>query len=274
MKTWLITGASRGFGALIAQAAIASGDAVIATARDPSSIADHSRLLKLRLDVTDEAQAREVAASAIAKFGRIDVLVNNAGYGLLGAVEEASRAEVERIFATNVFGLLNVTRAVLPYMRKQRSGHVINMSSVGGYAAAPGWGMYCATKFAIEGISETLSLELAPLGIKATVVEPGIFRTDFLSAQSLSRTAAEIDDYSATVGEVRAFVAAADHQQPGDPKRLADAIVQLAAAATPPTRLALGREALECIEGKHRAVEQELEQWRSVSLSTAFVDAV
>jgi NAD(P)-dependent dehydrogenase (short-subunit alcohol dehydrogenase family) len=271
-KIILITGASRGLGALIMEAALAS-DAVVATARDPSSIADHPRLLKLPLDVTNEAQAREAAARAIEKFGRIDVLVNNAGYGLLGAVEEASAIEVERVFATNVFGLLNVTRAVLPYMRSRRSGHIINMSSIGGYASSQGWGVYCATKFAVEGISEALSIELAPLGIHATVVEPGYFRTDFLSAQSLSSTALRIDDYAGTVGKMRTFAAAVNHQQPGDPRRLAQAIVQLAAARNPPTRLALGSDTVAGIEKKHRDVERELDLWRSVSLSTDFASA-
>jgi NAD(P)-dependent dehydrogenase (short-subunit alcohol dehydrogenase family) len=272
MKTWFITGASRGFGVLIMEAALAR-DAVVATARDPSSIADRPRLLKLPLDVTNEGQARDAAARAIEKFGRIDVLVNNAGYGLLGAVEEASAIEVERIFATNVFGLLNVTRAVLPYMRSRRSGHIINMSSIGGYASPPGWGVYCATKFAVEGISEALSIELAPLGIHATVVEPGYFRTDFLSAQSLSSTAMRLDDYADTVGEMRTFAAAVNHQQPGDPQRLAQAIVQLAAAHKPPTRLALGSDTVARIEQKHRDVERELDLWRAVSLSTDFARA-
>ena len=270
MKTWFITGASRGFGATIMEAVLASGDAVVATARVPSSIADHPRLLKLPLDVTNEGQARDAAVRGIEKFGRIDVLVNNAGYGLLGAVEEASAIEVEREFATNVFGLLNVTRAVLPYMRKRRSGHIINMSSVGGYASYPGWGVYCATKFAVEGISEALSIELGPLGIHATVVEPGYFRTDFLSAQSLSSTAVRIGDYVDTVGKMRTFVTAANHQQPGDPQRLAQAIVQLAAASKPPTRLALGSDTVARIAEKHRDVERELDLWRSVSLSTDF----
>jgi NAD(P)-dependent dehydrogenase (short-subunit alcohol dehydrogenase family) len=270
VKTWFVTGASRGFGALVMQAVLASGDAVIATARDPSSLADHPQLLKLPLDVTNEAQAREAVARGIEKFGRIDVLVNNAGYGLLGAVEEASALEVERVFATNVFGLLNVTRAVLPYMRKRRSGHIINMSSIGGYASYPGWGVYCATKFAVEGISEGLSIELAPLGIHATVVEPGYFRTDFLSARSLSSTAVRIDDYAETVGEMRTFAAAVNQQQPGDPQRLAQVIVQLAAVDKPPTRLALGSETVARIEQKHREVERELDLWRAVSLSTNF----
>ena len=270
MKTWFITGASRGFGALITEAVLKSGDAVVATARDPSSIADHPRLLKLPLDVTNEGQAREAAARGIDEFDRIDVLVNNAGYGLLGAVEEASAVEVERVFATNVFGLLNVTRAVLPYMRNRRSGHIVNMSSIGGYASHPGWGVYCATKFAVEGVSEALSIELAPLGIHATVVEPGYFRTDFLSAQSLSSTAARIDDYADTVGKMRTFAAAVNHQQPGDPQRLAQAIVKLASEKKPPTRLALGSDTVARIEEKNRDVQRELDLWRSVSLSTDF----
>jgi NAD(P)-dependent dehydrogenase (short-subunit alcohol dehydrogenase family) len=272
MKTWLVTGASRGFGALIMEAALGS-DAVVATARDPSSIADHPRLRKLPLDVTNDAQAHDAAARTIEKFGRIDVLVNNAGYGLLGAVEEANANEVERVFATNVFGLLNVTRAVLPYMRSQHSGHIINMSSIGGYASSPGWGIYCATKFAVEGISEALSRELAPLGIHSTVVEPGYFRTDFLSAQSLSSTAGRIDDYADTVGKMRSFAAAVHHQQPGDPQLLAQAIVRLAAAPKPPTRLALGSDTVARIKGKHRDVERELDLWRTVSLSTDFASA-
>jgi NAD(P)-dependent dehydrogenase (short-subunit alcohol dehydrogenase family) len=271
MKTWFITGASRGFGALIMEAALTSGDAVVATARDRSSIADHSRLLRLPLDVTNEGQARDAVATGVEKFGYIDVLVNNAGYGLLGAVEEASAVEVERVFATNVFGLLNVTRAVLPYMRKRRSGHIINISSMSGYAAFSGWGVYGATKFAVEGISEALSAELAPLGIHATVVEPGAFRTDFLSAQSLNSTAMKIDDYAETVGERRASLAGRNGRQPGDPRRLAQAIMQLASKSQPPTRLALGSDTVARIEEKNRQVQAELDLWRSVSLSTDFI---
>jgi NAD(P)-dependent dehydrogenase (short-subunit alcohol dehydrogenase family) len=269
MKTWFITGASRGLGALIMEAALAS-DAVVATARDPSAIPHHPRLLKLPLNVTNEREAGDAAAKAIQEFGRIDVLVNNAGYGLLGAVEEASAVEVERLFATNVFGLLNVTRAVLPYMRSRRSGHIINMSSIGGYASYPGWGIYCATKFAVEGISEALSRELGPLGIHATAVEPGYFRTNFLSAQSLNSTAERIDDYAETVGKMRMFAAAANGHQPGDPDRLAQAIVQLAATRDPPRRLPLGSDTVARIEEKHRDVERELDLWRPVSLSTDF----
>ena len=269
MRTWFITGASRGLGAQIVERAVASGDAVVATARDARSIPDHPGILKLTLDVTKDVHARDAVARAVEAFGRIDVLVNNAGYGLLGAVEEASATEVQRVFDTNVFGLLNVTRAVLPQMRKQRSGHIMNMSSIGGYASYPGWGVYCATKFAVEGISEALSAELSPLGIHVTAVEPGYFRTDFLSAQSLSSTK-RINDYEDTAGKMRAIATGAHHRQPGDPRRLAQAVLQLAAASKPPARLALGRDTVARIEQKHRDVERELELWRTVSLSTDF----
>lgn len=277
MRTWFITGASRGFGALTAEQALAAGDAVVATARNPADVTarlgDHPNLLAVRLDVTDERQAHEAVAAAVKRFGRIDVLLNNAGYGLLGAVEEASAAEVERLFATNVFGLLAVTRAVLPHMRRQRSGHVINISSVGGYAAYPGWGVYGATKFAVEGLTEALALELAPLGIRATVVEPGFFRTDFLDGQSLSNTQQRLDDYAATVGAMREYAADNNHAQPGDPARLAVALVQLAHTPEPPLRLPLGSDTVAVIERKNASVATELEQWRALALSTDFAAA-
>lgn len=274
MRTWLITGASRGFGTLIAQQALAAGDAVIATARNPEDIearlGRHPNLLAVRLDVTREEDALAAVAAGIKHFGQIDVLVNNAGFGVLGAVEETSASETERLFATNVFGLLNVTRAVLPHMRRQRSGHVINISSLGGYQAYMGWGVYGSTKFAVEGISEAMHQELAPLGIKVTVVEPGFFRTDFLDDQSLVKTALELPDYAATVGVMRHYAEAANHAQPGNPAKLAEALLALASAANPPLRLALGSDAVARIEAKNSTVEQELAQWRDLSLSTDF----
>jgi NAD(P)-dependent dehydrogenase (short-subunit alcohol dehydrogenase family) len=274
MRVWFITGASRGFGALIAEAALEAGDAVVATARDPSTVArrlgPHERLLATRLDVTNEAEAHEAAGQAVKKFGRIDILVNNAGYGLLGAIEEASAAETERLFGTNVFGLLAITRAVLPHMRRQRSGHVINLSSVGGYTGYPGWGVYGATKFAVEGISEALAGEVAPLGIKVTVVEPGFFRTDFLDETSLSRTAREIEDYRDSVGRTRAHAADANHGQRGDPRKLAQAFIALTNAETPPLRLPLGSDTVERIEAKNALVAKELAEWRTVATSTDF----
>jgi NAD(P)-dependent dehydrogenase (short-subunit alcohol dehydrogenase family) len=272
MRVWFITGASRGFGARIAEEALAAGDAVVATARDPATITgrlgSHERLLATRLDVTDEAEAHRAAGLAVKKFGRIDVLVNNAGYGLLGAIEEASAEETAKLFGTNVFGLLGVTRAVLPHMRRQHSGHVINLSSVGGYTGYPGWGVYGATKFAVEGISEALAGEVAPLGIHVTVVEPGFFRTDFLDETSLARTAQQIDDYRDTVGKTRAHAADVNHGQRGDPRKLAKAFMQLVNSENPPTRLPLGSDTVERIESKNAHVAQELAAWRNVATST------
>jgi len=278
LKTWFITGASRGFGLLIAKLALERGDNVVATARKPEAVKNvfgaHERLLALPVDVTNEEDAICAAEQAAARFGRIDVLVNNAGYGLLGAVEESSAEEIRRLFETNVFGLLSVTRAVLPVMRRQRSGHVINFSSIGGYKAHHGWGVYGSTKFAVEGITEALSQELAPLGIHATVVEPGFFRTDFLDASSLMSTATKIADYADTVGAMRKLAATANHQQPGDPVMLASAIMVLADSQIPPLRLPLGRDTIQRLMEKNKSVERELEQWMSVSLSTDFTTLV
>ena len=272
-KVWLITGASRGFGAEMARSALAAGHKVVATARNLKgfdSFGTQANLLPVALDVTDEQQVRTGVDAAIQHFGRIDVLVNNAGYGLLGAVEESSAADVERLYRTNVFGLLNVTRAVLPAMRRQRSGHIINFSSVGGYKSAAGFGVYCSTKFAVEGLTEALHDELAPLGIHATVVEPGYFRTDFLDSTSLVETSGRIADYADTVGKVRESAAAYNHQQPGDPAKLGRAIVQLVNAADPPLRLPLGTDTLQRIGEKNAFVEKETEKWRALAASTDF----
>jgi NAD(P)-dependent dehydrogenase (short-subunit alcohol dehydrogenase family) len=201
------------------------------------------------------------------------VLVNNAGFGLLGAVEESSAGEVRKQYETNVFGLLNVTRAVLPVLRKQRNGRVINISAIVGYSAFPGWGVYSSTKFAVEGLSEALAAELAPLGVKVTVVEPGFFRTDFLDAASLSETAARIEDYAETVGAMRAFAAGANHQQPGNPQKLSKAILKLADAMEPPVRLQLGSDTVATVRAKNQQVEKELAQWIDVALSTDFEPA-
>jgi NAD(P)-dependent dehydrogenase (short-subunit alcohol dehydrogenase family) len=273
-RVWFITGSARGIGARIAEAALAQGDAVVATSRDAASLeqrfGEQAGLLALALDVTSETQAAAAVEAALARFGRIDVLVNNAGYGLLGAVEEATGEEVRRLFETNVFGLLNVTRAVLPSMRQRRSGHVINISSLGGYQSGAGFGVYCSTKFAVEGLTEALHAELAPLGIHATVVEPGYFRTDFLDAQSLAVSPRVLDDYAASAGQVRAAATRISHNQPGDPLRLAQAMMKLVASPTPPLRLPLGTDTLQTIRDKHAFVEQETAAWRSVAASTDF----
>ncbi|AHZ67774.1 putative short-chain alcohol dehydrogenase [Pseudomonas mandelii JR-1] len=273
-RVWLITGASRGIGARIAAAALANGDAVVATARDASSVTQRfgtqPALLAVSLDVTNEAQGIAVAKAAVEHFGRIDVLVNNAGFGLLGAVEEASADEVRRVYETNVFGLLNITRAVLPYMRAARSGHVINLSSVGGYASGPGFGVYCSTKFAVEGLSEALHAELAPVGVKVTVVEPGYFRTEFLEGNSLVESPSTIADYDSTAGEVRKIAKAVTLNQPGDPDKLAQAMITLVEAKKAPLRLPLGSDCVAAIEAKNAFVADELQTWREVSVSTDY----
>ncbi|MDY0836879.1 oxidoreductase [Pseudomonas sp. SED1] len=273
-RVWLVTGASRGIGAKIVAAALAHGDAVVATARNAQAVIERfgaqPGLLAVQLDVTDETQAADVARAAVEHFGRIDVLVNNAGFGLLGAVEEASADEVRRLYETNVFGLLNVTRGVLPFMRQARSGHVINISSVGGFRSGAGFGTYCSTKFAVEGLSEALHAELAPLGVKVTVVEPGYFRTDFLDGNSLVESPLIIDDYAATSGEVRKLAKVYNQQQPGNPELLAVAMIKLVEAPHPPMRLALGTDTLQAIEDKLAYVKEETAAWRELSASTDF----
>lgn len=274
MRTWFITGASRGFGALIVKEALAAGDAVVATARNPQSVTDrfgdHPNLLAVKLDVNDEAQAHAAAKAAVERFGSIDILVNNAGFGVLAAVEETSADEIESVFRTNVFGLLAVSRAVLPHMRRQRSGHILNISSIGGYQGFIGWGVYCSTKFAVEGLTESMALELAPLGIKATVVEPGFFRTDFLDDQSLVTSPTIIDDYAETSGGMRDFAVEANHGQPGDPERFAKAIITLVSDANPPLRMPFGSDTVAAIEAKNALVAEELAKWRDLAVSTDF----
>ena len=274
MKTWFITGASRGFGLRVAKLALQRGDNVVATARRVAAVTkalgENLRLLAGPLDVTDELQAQKAVEAAVARFGRIDVLLNNAGFGLLGAVEEASAQDVERLYRTNVFGLLAVTRAVLPQMRAQKSGRILNISSIGGYRGAAGFGVYCSTKFAVEGLSEALHTELAPLGIKVTVVEPGYFRTDFLDATSLSVSGNRISDYNNTSGHVRQVAVDLNHEQPGDPEKLAQVLVKFVDAPNPPVRLPLGSDTVRTIEAKHAADAAILAEWRSVSVSTDF----
>ena len=274
IKIWFITGASRGVGALVAERALAKGDGVVATARNPSVIAErigeHPNLLAVTLDVTVEDQAIAATKAAIDRFGRIDILINNAGFGLMGAVEEASAAEIEAVYRTNVFGLLTVSRAVLPCMRRARSGRIFNISAIAGYRGVAGFGVYSSTKFAVEGLSEALHDELAPLGIHVTVVEPGFFRTDFLDAASLSVSSRQISDYEATAGKVWAIGGGLNHNQPGNPSKLADVLVAFADAPNPPVRLPLGSDTVAAIEVKHTADSRILSEWRSVSLSTDF----
>ena len=268
-EVWFITGASRGFGKEFAMAALEAGDRVIATSRSAASISAalgaSDDLLALSLDVTKPEMAVAAVNAGLEKFGRIDVLVNNAGYALVGAVEECSPAEVEQQYRTNVFGLLDVTRAVLPTLRKQRSGHIINISSIGGIVGGAGAANYCGTKFAVEGISESLAAELTPLGIRVTVVEPGYFRTDFLEPNSITFAKDEIADYAETAGVTRKGCVAMNGQQEGDPRKLALALVQLVRHSDPPLHFAAGKDAVQVINAKLISAKQELDRWQELS---------
>lgn len=272
-KVWFITGASRGFGLEISKAVLAAGDKLVATVRSkPDDLAgqlgNHKNLSVVILDITNEEQAKLAAKQAIDTFGKIDILVNNAGYGLLSGVEEATAEEVKNNYDVNVFGMLNVTRAVLPYMRAQGSGHVINISSVGGLFGYVGWGIYGSTKFAVEGITEAMAQELAPLGIYATVVAPGFFRTEFLDHASLVKTSNEISDYAATVGEMRSFAVNVNKKQPGDPVKLAQAFIKLGHTEKPPVHLLLGNDTLAKFREKTAAFEKEISEWYDVITGT------
>lgn len=272
IRTWLITGATRGIGLEIARAALAAGENVVATGRDPdrvtAALGSHDRLLALRLDVCEASEADAAVEAAIARFGRIDVLVNNAGYGQLGMFEEVDARQVERQFATNVFGLMNVSRAVLPVMRAQRSGHIFNLSSIGGAIGFPGGSLYCATKFAVEGFSDSLAQEVQDLGIVVVIVEPGFFRTDFLDEHSVRYGEHRIDDYAEASDALREFYETRNHQQAGDPAKLAANIVTLARHEAPPRRYAAGSDAIGMLRETYRSRREELDRWQTLSLST------
>ncbi|MBW4518845.1 MAG: SDR family NAD(P)-dependent oxidoreductase [Scytolyngbya sp. HA4215-MV1] len=272
-KVWFITGASRGFGLEIVKAVLASGDQVIATVRiKPEQLTralhNHSNLYVVQMDVTQEDQVQTAVKQGIDRFGRFDVLVNNAGFGMVTAIEEATDAEVRKQYDTNVFGLLNVTRAVLPYLRQQKSGRIINVSSLFGYDAVPGWGLYGSTKFAVEGLSKGLAVELAPFGIHVTAVAPGLFTTDFLSAESYVAAQTIIDDYQATVGQIRSGAEALHGNQPGDPQKFAQVILQLANTERPPLHLPIGKDAIAMYQNNAMKVAAEIEAWLPVATST------
>ena len=275
MSTWLITGASRGFGRLMVEAALAAGDQVIATARRPEAVTDAfpdagDDLFVHALDVADEAQAIAAVAAGAGRFGGVDVVVNNAGYGVFGAVEEVSDAEVRAVFDANVFGLLNVTRAVLPVLRAQGSGRIINIGSSAGIAVGAGRGIYGATKFAVEAVSEALRAELAPLGIMVTVVEPGSFRTDFLANGDQRRPACTVDAYAATVGALQGLIDANDGLQLGDPAKAVAAIRALAEADEPPLRLPLGSDSLALFDQKATVLRETADAERSRASATDY----
>lgn len=276
-KVWFITGSSTGFGWALAEAVLEKGYRLVATARKPEQLKDlvdryPNQVKAVALDVTNSQTAREAVETALNEFDRIDVLVNNAGYGTVGAIEEVSDDDIKRQFDTNLFGALNVTRAVLPTMREQRSGHILNISSVGGIVSFAGVGMYCATKFALEGVSEALAQEVKPLGIKVTIIEPGAFRTDF-SGRSIVTPDHPIADYAETSGKMIQWNQEIDGKQPGDPVKAAAAMIQVVETENPPLRLALGEDAVNGITQKLESMKAELEAWKDVSINTAFEGA-
>ena len=272
-KTWMITGAGRGIGAEIARAALANGDRVVATARKLSQLqdtfagADPERIALVELDVADEAQAAPAIAAAVERFGRIDVLVNNAAYGLLGRLEEVSSADIAQQFAVNVHGVMHMLRAVLPTMRRQRGGHIMNISSIAGITGFDGASVYCASKYAIEGLTASLALEVAPFGIKVTAVEPGFFRTEFLDPSSVRYGAAAIDDYAAH-GSIEQAYGAYKGKQLGDPVKLAAAVVELAAMAAPPRQFLAGSDALAMAGAALDARRTEMAAFAALTVST------
>jgi NAD(P)-dependent dehydrogenase (short-subunit alcohol dehydrogenase family) len=269
-RVWLITGCSSGFGRALVSAALGAGDLVMATARRPEGLADlvaagDGRVRTAALDVADPATIDAAVAATLAEFGRIDVVVNNAGYGTVGAVEELTMAELRDAMEVMFFGAVAVTKAVLPHLRAQGSGAIVQLSSQGGQWTAPGFGAYCAAKFALEGLSEALAAELAPLGIQVLIVEPGAFRTEFHARLQRS---ARIDAYQASSGAVRVAVDSMDGTQPGDPAKAADAIVRMLAEPEPPLRLALGADAVGNLRDRQTRLAEELAKWAHVSVAT------
>ena len=271
---WFITGCSTGFGRSLAEAVLARGWRAVVTARDAARVADlvagsGERGLALSLDVTDAAQVAAAVDAARQRFGRIDVLVNNAGYGYQSTVEEGDDAEIRAQFEANVFGLFALTRAVLPAMRAQRSGHVINITSVAGLVGFPGSGYYAASKHAVEGFTDALAAEGAPIGICATCVEPGPFRTDW-AGRSLKQTPVRIDAYADTAGARLDQTKGYSGTQPGDPARAAAAMIALAEEATPPRHMVLGKFGMDAVTGRLEERLAEIEGRRAASLATDF----
>lgn len=273
-KVWFITGCSTGLGRDLATAVLAAGYRAVVTARNPESITDivksaGDRAIALKLDVTNREEAEKAVATAEQHFGRIDVLVNNAGIGYFAAIEESEEAEVRRMFEINVFGLARMIHLVLPGMRKRRSGHIINISSIGGLRAFPAVGYYNATKFAVVGLSEALSLETTPLGIHVTIVEPSGFRTDW-AGRSANESPVEIPDYAETAGANRRNLRGYSGRQPGDPMRAAAAMIKAVESPNPPLHLLLGKAALKGANLKLQMLREQIDAWEEITVGADF----
>ena len=272
-RVWLITGSSRGLGRALAEAVLAAGQGLMATARDPARLADlveryPDQIRPFALDVTDPHAACDAVSAAIESFGRLDVLVNNAGYGNVSPIEDTSLAEFRAQIETNLFGVINVTKAAIPRMREQGSGHIIQLSSVGGRVGAMGRAPYSTAKWGIEGFSEVLAKEVGPLGIKVTIIEPGGFRTDFAGSSTTLEEGRP--EYDSTVGAAARFQRDYNGSQPGDPAKAAAVILQVAEMEDPPLRLLLGSDAVRTVEQADLARTEADRRWRRLSLSTDF----
>lgn len=272
---WLVTGSSRGMGRALSEAILQAGHRLVATARDPAQLADLMQrygdaVRAVALDVTDPAAAQAAVQTAVDAFGGLDVVVNNAGYGNIHSIEDISLEDFRQQIETNLFGTIIVTKAAIPLMREQRSGHIIQFSSVGGRMGAPGRGAYSAAKWGVEGFSEVLAREMALVGVKVTVIEPGGFRTDFAGASTVLEHGRP--EYDAVVGNAARMQREYDGRQPGDPVRAARAILKVAAMAEPPLRLPLGSDAVVAIARADHARLSELERWRELSVSTDFAN--
>ena len=276
-KVWYVTGASRGLGLSLVKKLLTSGYRVAATSRtikelqEAVGINDPVRFLPLKVDLTKDENIRQSIAKTVGSFGSIDVIVNNAGYGMEGTLEELEEKKMRDIFDINVFATINVTKYALPYLRRQRSGHIINISSVAGFVGTPGWSIYSATKSAVIAFSEVLSLDLYELGIKVTVVAPSGFRTGFLTKDSLDFTESRIPDYDA-IAKTQARYAAMNGKQDGDPEKAAALFIQFAENPDPPLHLWLGANAFERANEKINSMEQELKKWKNLSLSADFIN--
>lgn len=274
-KVWFVTGASKGLGLSIVRQLIAQGYPVAATSRSiedlRKAVGSHDNFLPLAVDLKTEKSVADAIAATVEKFGRVDVIVNNAGYGLVGGLEELSDQEARENFEVNVFGTLNVIRASLPYLRKQRSGHILNFASIAGLVGTfPGFGIYCGTKFAVTGMTESLHEEVKPFGIHATVVSPGYFRTSFLTAASLATPKNTIQEYTNVRESQNAHEGSINGNQMGDPEKAATAVIRIAEEQHPPLHLFLGEDAYNMAYKKIEALKNDLETWKEVTVSTAF----
>lgn len=271
-RVWLITGCSSGLGKALARGALEQGHRVIATARDTAAVEELASgfpetCRTLPLDVTDTEQVKDVVAEAARAFGRLDVVVNNAGYGLIGALEELEPEQIERNFAVNFFGAVAVIQAALPVLRAQQSGHFVNISAAAAISNYAGFSIYGATKCALEGMSEALAQEVKPLGIKVTLIEPGPFRTEFIG-RSMEKARQRLSEYDRSSGKFMQFLDATDGKQSGDPVKAAEAIIQAVMAERPPMRLVMGKYAVDKVRKKLATAEKELKEWEELSLTT------